>query len=94
MPPISSRTVTDETIAKYEPISSITSLSPPSSITMTPMNSDLMSVNSGNPVPMRGILPIEQMTDTDISKFYPYTAYFDKIPKYTYYLSNNTSSRV
>lgn len=92
MPSILSRVATDSTMQKYEPIQP-TSLPPPSSITMNPMTSDLMAMHTGNPVPMRGILPIEQMTDSDINKFYPYTAYFDKIPKYTYYLSNNNIGR-
>lgn len=64
----------------------------PTSLQMTSTNSNLMSINQGNSVPMRGILPIEQMSDCDLYRFYPYTAHMDRIPKYTYYqLANNAS---
>ncbi len=56
-------------------------------------NGSLMSITNGNSVPMRGILPIEQMTDYDLYRFFPYTAYTDRIPKYTYYQLFNTGGK-
>lgn len=44
----------------------------------------------GNSVPMRGIHPVEMMTDTDLYRFYPYSAYADRKWTYTYYALFNS----
>jgi hypothetical protein len=64
----------------------------PSALHVVSTGSNLMSITGGNTVPMRGILPIEQMSDCDLYRFYPYSAYFDRIPKYTYYALFNDKS--
>ena len=56
----------------------------------TSNSSSLMSITNGNSVPMRGILPIEQMSDFDLQRFFPYTAHYDRIPRYTYYALFNS----
>lgn len=92
MPPIRMRL--DPVLDQHEPIAQPvfhtytperTMESSPSALHVSGNSSNLMSITGGNSVPMRGIPPIEQMSDSDIYRFFPYTAYFDRIPKYTYY---------
>lgn len=89
MPSIGSRRMTDDVMQKYTIADA--SVSRPSQLPATANtsfnSSNLMSITGagGNSVPMRGILPIEQMSDSDGSRFFPYTAFFDRIPNYTYY---------
>lgn len=97
MPPIHTRMATVDNVTGYTvpdsipaPQSHITG--DPSALHVTAMGSNLMSITGGNTVPMRGILPIEQMSDCDLYRFYPYSAYFDRIPKYTYYALLNDKS--
>jgi hypothetical protein len=91
MPSIESRTTTPDKMDSYEQIASplvhapASMLDNPSALHVTGNSTNLMSITTGNSVPMRGIPPIEFMSDCDLYKFYPYTAYFDRIPKYTNY---------
>ncbi len=95
MPSIQDRLATG-TDVQYQPVETTqqsvhgSSLPDPSSLQMSGGSGSLMSISSGNRTPMRGILPIEQMNDTDLSKFFPYSAYIDRIPKYTYYALFNS----
>lgn len=97
MPSINSRKAIG-TDTQYTPVStqyttasiSASPHSDPSNLQMAGGSGSLMAIVGGNRVPMRGILPIEQMTDTDLSRFFPYSAYFDRIPKYTYYALLNS----
>lgn len=93
MPDIRTRMATIDSMSHYEPAevtqpqqaSYGAGISSPAALNLTATDSNLMSINQGNTVPMRGILPIEQMSDCDLYRFFPYTAHFDRIPKYTYY---------
>jgi hypothetical protein len=96
MPPINSRNTdklegyvyehTNKSEGMVPPVTT-----PPGALHVSSTSSNLMSITSGNSVPMRGILPIEFMSDSDSSRFFPYTAYFDRIPKYTFFTQLNTS---
>jgi hypothetical protein len=95
MPKINDRMYSsDSVLSQYEPVSSSaihTQLpTDPVAVRAQSNSSNLMSITQGNSVPMRGILPIEQMTDADLYKFFPYSAFTDRIPKYTYYALFNT----
>jgi hypothetical protein len=83
MPSIANRMTQELTgYDSAQPTSITTTSHPPPA---TSYSNNLMSSIHGNIVPMRGILPIEQMSDTDIQRFFPYSAYSDRIPKFTYY---------
>jgi hypothetical protein len=89
MPNINSRRMTSDVMQKYT-ISEASVDRPyqlPATANASFNSSNLMSITGagGNSVPMRGVLPIEQMSDSDIARFFPYTAFFDRIPNYTYY---------
>src|SRR5260370_28880618 len=97
MPNIKSRTVCDDSLMKYQPVTNTPTqtdtraITPgdPTTISMTGTQTRLMSPNLGNRVPMRGIHPIELMSDNDLYHFFPNTAFMDRIPVFTYYALNN-----
>ena len=86
MPNIQSRAMTADVVQRYSPAGPVPDAHQ-LTIPSQPATNSLMSITGagGNSVPMRGVLPIEQMSDSDIARFYPYTAFFDRIPTYTYY---------
>lgn len=75
----------EEATGRYNPAGSI----PPQTIQETAYGG--MSIAKGNRVPMRGTLPIEQMTDSDLYSFYPYNSYTDRTWKYTYFTLFNAT---
>lgn len=105
MPKVTSRISSfDDMAGRYEPMSTtVSSVGAvpthllPVTDNVAPINtpvtsSHLMSITSGNSVPMRGVLPVEQMSDADVDRYFPYGAHQDRIPKYTYYLLFNTKT--
>lgn len=64
----------------------------PSTLSVSSAGGDMMSINSGNRVPMRGVLPVEQMSDSDLYRFFPYTPYFDRRWTSVYYQLYNGSN--
>lgn len=87
MPRINDRLAGPE---KYSQVGSVGQTLPgnPSFIPTSAINSFMSS--SGNSVPMRGVLPIEHMTDTDLYRFFPYSAYNDRMWSYTYFALRNS----
>ncbi len=83
MPSISSRMMPELTGYDPAPPAAPSHVSHPPPV--PPYSNNLMSNTHGNTVPMRGLLPIELMNDTDVHRFFPYSAYSDRIPKFTYY---------
>lgn len=99
MPSIADRLVQSDSLYNYQPASSspYQSVNPmaysgsPATFQVTSTSTNLMSINQGNSVPMRGVPPIETMSDCDQYRFFPSTAYFDRIWGYTYYALANRS---
>lgn len=95
MPKIDSRIMEFEQLKKYSPVlpnkQADHNMDVSSSLMMTSTSTNLMSINQGNSVPMRGIMPIEQMSDCDIYRFFPNSAYMDRIWSYTYSALANRS---
>lgn len=88
MPQIDTRFADPEEVALRAVPPATDTTSP--SVLQTSTSGNFMSVG-GNTVPMRGVLPVEHMTDTDLYRFYPYSAYVDRVWDYRYFaLANRT----